>query len=111
METVEISTPKRNLKKTNGKSLIHKFVRRTLVWLEGSDYQERYLKLSKQFALSDLIGQQGQFKCYRGHWHNCTITGVVVRQYGGDILIIDYTAKDGDIVEGAEISRNGFRAM
>lgn len=88
---------------------MRRLVRRALVWVDGSDYRERYLRLAASFALSDMMGLQGRFKSARGRWHDCLITGIVVRQYGGDYLIINYTAEDGDYIQGAEIPRDGFR--
>ena len=89
---------------------MRRLVRRALVLVDGSDYRERYLRLAANFALSDMMGLKGRFKSARGRWHDCLITGIVVRQYGGDYLIINYTTEDGDYIEGAEIPRDGKRA-
>ena len=86
-----------------------RLVRRALIWMDGSDYRERYLRLAENFALSDMMGRQGCFKSARGKWHNCIITGLVACQHGGDYLIINYTTEDGSYIQGAEIPRSGFR--
>ena len=84
-------------------------VRRLLVWLEGTDYKERFLRLSKQYARSDLMGMDGRFESASGGWHSCTVTGIIVRQHGGDYLIVNYIAEDGDYIQGAEIPRDVLR--
>jgi len=101
--------PKRAAKQKTGGGWMRRLVLRALVWVDGSDYRERYLRLAANFALSDMMGRQGRFKSARGRWHDCLITGIVVRQYGGDYLIINYTTEDGHYIEGAEIPRDGFR--
>ena len=105
-DTIDEAAPKiRRLPSRRHLSL----VRRLLVWLEGTDYKERFLRLSKQFALSDLMGMDGRFKSARGVWHSCIVTGIVVRQRGGDYLIVNYLAVDGEYIQGAEIPRSALR--
>lgn len=89
--------------------LVQRLVRHISTWVEGSDYKDRFLRLAKQHALSDLVGRRGYFRA-RGRKFDCTITGVVVRlRPADDYLIINYTAEDGDYIEGAEIDRSSFR--
>lgn len=87
---------------------MRRLVRRVLIWVDGSDYQERYLRLAAKFALSDVVGRQGRFKSARGRWHDCLVTGIVVRQHGWDYLIVNYTSEDGDHIQDALIPRDGF---
>lgn len=107
------ATPKRKhaTKQETGGGWMSRLVRRALVWLDGSDYRERYIRLEANFALSDVIGRQGRFKSARGRWHDCLITGIVVRQRGGDYLIISYTTEDGDYIDGAKIPRDGISLL
>jgi len=89
--------------------LVQRLVRHLLIWVEGSDYKDRFTRLAKQHALSDLVGRRGYFRA-SGRKFDCIITGVVVRlRAAEDYLIINYTAEDGDYIEGAEIDRASFR--
>jgi hypothetical protein len=89
--------------------LVQRLVRHLSTWIEGSDYEDRFTRLAKQHALSDLVGRRGYFRA-RGRKFDCIITGVVVRlRPADDYLIINYTAEDGDYIEGAEIDRSSFR--
>jgi hypothetical protein len=94
--------------KAAGAGCMARIVRRLLVWIDGSDYRERFLRLSKNYALSDMVGRKGRFRSARGTWHDCVIRGVVVRMYDGDYLMVDYTTKNGEYIEGAEIPRDEF---
>lgn len=89
--------------------LVQRLVRHLSTWIEGSDYKDRFLRLAKQHALSDLVGRRGYFRA-RGRKFDCIITGVVVRlRAADDYIIINYTTEDGDYIEGAEIDRASFR--
>ena len=103
------SKPSRAEQRASKGLLVQRLVRHLLIWVEGSDYKSRFLRLAAQHALSDLVGRRGYFRA-RGRKFDCIITGVVVRlSPAEDYLIINYTAADGDYIEGAEINRSSFR--
>lgn len=107
----QTQTAPRRKRDENSDGCLRWLVRRLLTKLDGSDYRARYLRLAEQFALSDIIGLKGRFRSARGVWRACVITGIVVRQYSGDYLIIDYTTEDGELIEGAEIPRICFHPL
>lgn len=89
-------------------SFLSHLIRNLLVRLEGTDYKERFLRLSEEQSLSDLIGSNGKFKAARGGWYDCEVTGVIVRKSKRDALVINYTTRDGYSIEGAHIPRDAF---
>lgn len=103
------SKPSRAKQRAAKGGLVQRLVRHLSTWVEGSDYKDRFLRLAAQHALSDLVGRRGYFRA-RGRKFDCIITGVVVRlRAADDYLIINYTAENGDYIEGAEIDRSSFR--
>lgn len=103
------SKPSRAEQRASKGLLVQRLVRLLSTWVEGSDYKDRFLRLAKQHALSDIVGRRGYFRA-RGRKFDCIITGVVVRlRTADDYLIINYTAESGDYIEGAEIARASFR--
>jgi hypothetical protein len=103
------SKPSRAEQRATKGLLVQRLVRHLSTWVEGSDYKDRFLRLAKQHALSDLVGRRGYFRA-RGRKFDCIITGVVVRlRADDDYLIINYTTEAGDYIEGAEIDRASFR--
>ena len=103
-KTNKTETKNRDRKRT----LLQRLVRFLSVWIEGTDYRDRYLNLAEQFALSDILLKSGRFKDARGKWRGCIVRGIVVRYYYGDYLIIDYLDDDENMVRGAQISRDKF---
>lgn len=75
--------------------------------LNGVYYRRRCEQLEAQYRTSDVIGADGYFRV--GHLkYDCTVSGIVPRLTGGDLLLVDYTTKDGIEIEGAEIRRSEF---
>ena len=103
------SKPSRTEQRATKGLLVQRLVRHFSTWIEGSDYKDRFLRLAKQHALSDLVGRRGYFRA-SGRKFDCIITGVVVRlRPADDYLVINYTAESGDYIEGAKIGRASFR--
>jgi hypothetical protein len=83
-----------------------------LIWLEGSDYKDRFLSLTKAHALNQadpMLGSRGSFKPARGKRTTCEVTGLVITKDGVRTLMIRYTTPDGDVIDAAWIPRSTFR--
>ena len=89
-----------------------RLVRRALVWVGGSDYKERFLRLTKAHALNQadpLLGSRGSFKPARGKRTVCEVTGLILTKEGVRTLMIRYTTPDGDVIDTAWIPHSAFR--
>lgn len=89
-----------------------RIVRRALVWVDGSDYKERFLRLTKSHALNQadpLLGSRGSFKPACGKRTACEVTGLILTNEGVRTLMIRYTTPDGDVIDVARIPHSAFR--
>ena len=89
-----------------------RIVRRALIWVDGSDYKDRFLRLTKANALNQsdpLLGSRGSFKPVRGKRTTCEVTGLILTKEGVHTLMIRYTTTDGDVIDPAWIPHSAFR--